>query len=167
MGQVPAQEKGIDATDLGKVKKLLPLVEGRIKHELPELDKLYKHLYANPELSLEEEQTAARMTKELESLGFKVTTKVGGHGIVGIFENGKGPTILIRTPYGKGSDLLPAYQAFVDRGYSVVMQDVRGRYASEGVFDALTAEGRDGSDTLDWIAAQPWSDGKVGMVGGS
>ena len=47
------------------------------------------------------------------------------------------------------------------------MQDVRGRYASEGVFDALKQEGPDGYDTLNWIAAQPWSDGKVGMIGGS
>ena len=77
------------------------------------------------------------------------------------------PTILIRTPYGKGADLLPSYRAFIDRGYAVVMQDVRGRYDSEGMFNGLTHEGRDGSDTIDWIAAQPWSDGKVGMIGGS
>lgn len=77
------------------------------------------------------------------------------------------PTVLVRTPYGKGLDLPPGYQAFVDRGYAVVVQDVRGRYASEGVFRPLTQEGPDGYDTLDWIARQPWSDGKVGMVGGS
>ena len=76
------------------------------------------------------------------------------------------PTILIRTPYGKGSDLPLGYQPFVDRGYAVVMQDVRGRYASEGGFRPLT-EGADGYDTLDWIAIQPWSDGKIGMIGGS
>src|SRR5262249_7391297 len=83
--------------------------------------------------------------------------------------DGKGrfPTILIRTPYGKGSDLLPGYQSFIDHEYAIVLQDVRGRYASEGVFQPLTQEGRDGSDTLDWIANQPWSDGKVGMIGGS
>ena len=77
------------------------------------------------------------------------------------------PTILIRTPYGKGADLPAAYQPFVERGYAVVMQDVRGRYKSEGVFQPLSQEGPDGYDTLDWIAAHPWSDGKVGMVGGS
>ena len=54
--------------------------------------------------------------------------------------------------YGKGSDLLASYQTFVDHGYTVVLQDVRGRYDSEGVFNALTQEGKDGSDTLDWIA---------------
>jgi len=77
------------------------------------------------------------------------------------------PTVLIRTPYGKGSDLSPAYRIFAEHGYAVVVQDVRGRYASEGVFQPLSQEGRDGYDTLDWIARQPWSDGKVGMIGGS
>ncbi len=42
-----------------------------------------------------------------------------------------------------------------------------GRYSSEGVFDALNQEGPDGYDTINWIASQPWSDGKVGMIGGS
>ena len=77
------------------------------------------------------------------------------------------PTILIRTPYGKGTDLLPGYPVFLDRGYAVVMQDVRGRYASQGLFDALKQEGPDGYDTLNWIAEQPWSNGKIGMMGGS
>ena len=47
------------------------------------------------------------------------------------------PAILIRTPYGKGTDFPPGYASFVDRGYAVVLQDVRGRYASEGVFNML------------------------------
>ena len=58
---------------------------------------LYKHLHANPELSLQEEQTAARMAEELKKLGFEVTTKVGGHGVVGVLKNGTGPTVLVRT----------------------------------------------------------------------
>jgi putative CocE/NonD family hydrolase len=81
--------------------------------------------------------------------------------------SGRFPAILIRTPYGKGTLLIPNYQAFVDHGYVVVMQDVRGRYDSEGVFSPLTHEALDGYDTINWIAAQPWSDGKVGMTGGS
>ena len=80
---------------------------------------------------------------------------------------GKFPTVLIRTPYGKGADLPAGYQSFINHGYAVVMQDVRGRYGSGGVFDVLNQEGPDGYDTLNWIAAQPWSDGKVGMIGGS
>jgi uncharacterized protein len=77
------------------------------------------------------------------------------------------PAILVRTPYGKGADFIPGYSSFIEHGYAVVLQDVRGRYGSEGVFDALKQEGPDGYDTLNWIAAQPWSDGKVGMIGGS
>jgi hypothetical protein len=77
------------------------------------------------------------------------------------------PTVLIRTPYGKGPDLPVGYLAFINHGYAVVMQDVRGRYGSGGVFNVLNQEGPDGYDTLNWIAAQPWSDGKVGMIGGS
>ena len=77
------------------------------------------------------------------------------------------PCILARTPYNKGTDIAPVYRAFVDRGYAVVVQDVRGRYDSEGAFEPLTQEPNDGDDTIYWIAHQPWSNGKVGMVGGS
>jgi len=80
---------------------------------------------------------------------------------------GRYPTILIRTPYGKGLDITPHYAAFVDRGYAVVAEDVRGRYESEGEFRPLVQEPLDGDDTLNWIARQPWSDGKIGMMGGS
>jgi putative CocE/NonD family hydrolase len=81
--------------------------------------------------------------------------------------SGRFPVILLRTPYGKGPDLPAGYQSFINHGYAVVMQDVRGRYASSGKFDLLNQEGPDGYDTLNWIAAQPWSDGRVGMIGGS
>jgi putative CocE/NonD family hydrolase len=80
---------------------------------------------------------------------------------------GRYSTILVRTPYGKGRDLLPNWRAFVDNGYAFVTQDVRGRYLSEGLFDPLRQEPADGDDTLNWIGTQPWSDGKVGMIGGS
>ncbi len=79
----------------------------------------------------------------------------------------RGPTLLIRTPYGKGADLNPNYRAFLQRGYALVVQDVRGRYDSEGVFKALDQEPNDGYDTLDWIGRQRWSNGRVGMIGGS
>jgi putative CocE/NonD family hydrolase len=77
------------------------------------------------------------------------------------------PVILVRTPYNKGDDLLPGYRFFVVHGYAMVVQDVRGRYESEGTFDSFTQEPGDGDDTLNWIARQPWSDGKIGMLGGS
>ena len=64
---------------------------------------------------------------------------------------GRFPTILIRTPYGKGTSLVPNYRAFVDHGYVVVTQDVRGRYESPGVFSPLTQEAPDGDDTLNCV----------------
>jgi putative CocE/NonD family hydrolase len=76
------------------------------------------------------------------------------------------PTVLVRTPYGRyrfGKVEL----RFVLRGYAVVAQDTRGREDSEGMWIPLTTEIEDGNNTLNWIANQPWSDGNVGMIGGS
>jgi uncharacterized protein len=77
------------------------------------------------------------------------------------------PAILVRTPYGKGPDLSTFYRGFVEHGYAFVIQDVRGRHESDGIFRPFDQEGPDGDDTLNWIARQPWSDGSVGMIGGS
>ncbi len=79
---------------------------------------------------------------------------------------GRYPTILIRTPYGRQVSLM-TMDWLVKRGYVVVSQDVRGRGGSDGDFDPLVWEKKDGYDTIDWITKQPWSDGKVGMIGGS
>lgn len=76
------------------------------------------------------------------------------------------PTVLLRTPYGRDSALNDAFK-FVSRGYAVVRQDVRGRGDSAGFFNAMHEEIGDGNDTLNWIAAQPWSDGNIGMIGAS
>ena len=76
------------------------------------------------------------------------------------------PAVLVRTPYGK-HDGAEQYYRFVQRGYAVVVQDVRGREDSTGEWMPNYYEVEDGSDTLDWIAEQPWSDGNVGMTGGS
>jgi amidohydrolase len=64
--------------------------------EYASLEALYKHLHAHPELSFQEEKTAARIAEELRAAGYAVTEKVGGHGVVGILTNGPGPTILLR-----------------------------------------------------------------------
>lgn len=80
---------------------------------------------------------------------------------------GRFPVAVQRTPYKKVSELTPGLRAFLDHGYAVVTQDVRGRYDSEGVFDQFIQEKNDGEDTLAWIAHQPWSDGRAGMFGGS
>jgi hypothetical protein len=77
------------------------------------------------------------------------------------------PVLVYRTPYGKES-ALKEYTTFrhaVERGYAVVVQDVRGRYASGGEFRPYQNEGRDGYDTIEWAAQQPWSNGAVGTFG--
>ena len=80
---------------------------------------------------------------------------------------GRAPTLVYRTPYGK-RDALDEDTTFtraVERGYAVVVQDVRGRYASDGEFRPYEHEGRDGYDTIEWAARQPWSNGRVGTFG--
>jgi putative CocE/NonD family hydrolase len=78
----------------------------------------------------------------------------------------KTPVILIRTPYKKeGYELRGRFYA--RRGYTVAIQDVRGRFASEGEWEALVHEPKDGYDAIEWLATQPWSTGKVGMLGAS
>lgn len=80
---------------------------------------------------------------------------------------GRWPTVLIRTPYNRKSPSNASYRYFVRQGYAVLIQDVRGCFASQGVFGSIMQEGPDGDDTIRWIAAQPWSDGSVVMAGSS
>jgi predicted acyl esterase len=83
---------------------------------------------------------------------------------------GKFPVVLIRLPYGKGEyyTYMPAYGRFLPKkGYVCVIQDVRGKWASRGEFQALSGEDEDGYDTLEWIAGQPWCDGNIAMMGES
>ena len=84
------------AADPSPAVKHLPAIDKHIDAEIADLLALYKHLHANPELSLQEEKSAARMADELTRLGFEVTPKVGGHGVVGVFKNGTGPTVWYR-----------------------------------------------------------------------
>jgi putative CocE/NonD family hydrolase len=81
---------------------------------------------------------------------------------------GKFPTILVRTPYGRRSwfnNYLALY--FAERGYNLVQQDTRGRYDSEGVFEPFTNEDSDGQATATWISQQGWFDGNLAMWGPS
>jgi predicted acyl esterase len=80
---------------------------------------------------------------------------------------GRFPTLLMRTPYNKEVRASGFARYFAARGYVVVVQDVRGRYKSEGHWRALYDDGRDGSDTAAWIAHQGWSDGSIGTLGTS
>ena len=77
-------------------------------------------------------------------------------------------TILTRTPYESGRDAFITLAVwFARRGYAFVIQDCRGRFESEGVFHAYAHDAEDGYDTLDWLAGQPWCDGKIGTWGRS
>ena len=79
---------------------------------------------------------------------------------------GRFPALLTRTPYDKqGAASEGKYYAA--RGYVVVANDTRGRFASEGTWHGLADDPQDGYDVVEWIAAQPWSDGKVGTFGTS
>ena len=77
------------------------------------------------------------------------------------------PAIVERTPYGKGRRSHPFTRRWWTPALPWWPQDVRGRYESEGVFAPLEQEPNDGNDTLNWVARQPWCDGKIGMIGGS
>jgi len=98
-------------------------VETQIESVSTQLETLYKHFHAQPELSLHEEKTAARLGDEMEALGFKVTRHVGGQGIVATLSNGNGPTVLVRTDL----DALPvAEQGDVPYASKVTTTDDKG-----------------------------------------
>ena len=83
-------------------------------------------------------------------------------------EGGPVPALVLRIPYNKDAaqTYVYAHPAWYARhGYAVLVQDSRGRYASEGEFYPLRLDGEDGFDTIEWCAAQPWCDGKVGSYG--
>ena len=78
----------------------------------------------------------------------------------------KFPVILLRTPYNK-EDSVQIANSFVPHGYVVVLQDVRGRYKSEGHWRPHVDDPNDGFDTAQWIGSQPWFDGGIGTLGSS
>src|SRR5258707_1095456 len=78
--------------------------------------------------------------------------------------DGPWPAVLTRTPYGKERD---TGTGFTSRQYARVVQDIRGQNRSEGKYRPWLDDIADGYDTVEWIARQPWSNGKVGMEGGS
>ena len=81
---------------------------------------------------------------------------------------GKFPIILKRTPYDKHNmDAADFGVKGASRGYVVINQDVRGRYTSDGEWYPFLHESNDGYDTVEWAASLPYSNGKVGMYGGS
>jgi putative CocE/NonD family hydrolase len=97
--------------------------------------------------------------------GVRLATDVYRPAAGGAAVAGKFPVVLERTPYGKE----PSGWAgeLVRHGYVAVVQDVRGRFHSQGTWRGMRDELADGYDTAAWIGAQPWCDGHLGMVGGS
>lgn len=84
----------------------------------------------------------------------------------GGLEGGPYPAILVRTPAGNHDPaLVAAARVLSDAGFALALQDVRGREDSAGTFEAFCNEGPDGYDAIEWIAAQPWCNGKVAMMG--
>ncbi|MCB0658629.1 MAG: amidohydrolase [Saprospiraceae bacterium] len=81
-------------------------VESLIEKDLPYLAEFYKSIHLDPEISLQEERTSHKLAEAMRDLGFEVTEKVGGYGVVAILRNGAGPQILYRTDM----DALPMYE---------------------------------------------------------
>ena len=79
------------------VASLQAAIEKSVEADYPKLDALYKEIHAHPELAFEEVKTAARLAAEMRALGFEVTENVGKTGLVAIYRNGDGPTIMVRT----------------------------------------------------------------------
>jgi amidohydrolase len=106
-------------------------VEEWFENQGEALIQLYKELHQSPELSYEEEQTAAKMAAQLRAMDFEVTEKVGGHGVVGVLKNGDGPTLLLRADM----DALPVVEETgLDYASKVKVRDARG--ATVGVMHA-------------------------------
>ena len=112
----------------------------------------------------------AQMTGAREELGVTIPMRDGVRLAADVVlppGAGRWPSVLVRTPYGRKSSVMAGYQFFVRRGYAVILEDVRGRYESQGVFGDTVQEGPDGNDTINWISEQPWSNGRVAMAGNS
>src|SRR6516162_634976 len=79
------------------VVSLKNTIERSVESEYPKLDALYKDIHAHPEIAFQEEKTAAKLAAEMRAIGFEVTEKVGKTGLVALYKNGDGPTIMVRT----------------------------------------------------------------------
>lgn len=99
--------------------------------------------------------------------GIKLATDIYRPAQNGAPAAGRFPVLLIRTPYTRVYKESGNAAFFVPRGYVLVVQSLRGRYGSEGRWRLFRDDPADGYDTCAWIAAQPWSDGNIGMLGGS
>ena len=95
-GPSGAQEENKKAIELPDNAEHREVISEWLEGKLPSLVKQYQHFHAHPELSFQEFKTATAIAKVFESAGFAVTSGVGRTGVVGVMENGEGPTLLIR-----------------------------------------------------------------------
>jgi amidohydrolase len=79
------------------VAKLKTTIEASVENEYPKLDALYKDIHAHPEIAFQEVKTAAKLAAEMRAIGFEVTEQVGRTGLVAMYRNGAGPTVMVRT----------------------------------------------------------------------
>jgi len=79
------------------VPSLKSAIEASVDSDYPHLDTLYKDIHAHPEIAFQEVKTAAKLAAEMRALGFEVTENVGKTGVVAIYRNGNGPTVMVRT----------------------------------------------------------------------
>jgi amidohydrolase len=79
------------------VAKLKTAIEASVENDYPKLDALYKDIHAHPELAFQEVKTAAKLAAEMRAIGFEVTEQVGKTGLVAMYRNGAGPTVMVRT----------------------------------------------------------------------
>lgn len=126
------------------VKERSAEVKQRLDAECQPLERLYKQLHANPELSLREAKTSARLARELREIGFDVTENVGGYGVVGVLKNGDGPTVMVRTDM----DALPV----AERTGLPYASKVRTRDKNENEVGVMHACGHDMHMTC-WVGA--------------
>lgn len=124
--QVPVRETSQSTDDATKEK-----VGKWIEKQLPEMVPFYQWLHKHPEVSFEEEKTAEYLAKAWEKIGFEVHRKIGGHGIVGIYRNGKGPRVMLRTDL----DALPVTER-TELPYASSQKTVTKDGATSGVMHA-------------------------------
>ena len=114
--------------------------------------------------------TAQETKSTIQTTEFMVEMRDGVKLATTVFlpdDTGPWPVILTRTPYGKDRGGGRAAGRYTTAGYAYVTQDQRGRFRSEGEYTPHENELDDGYDTVEWIARQPWSNGRVGATGGS
>jgi uncharacterized protein len=155
---------GIDMTVLADAGSKVYLIEVPSQHALF-VREGYEALRKAPDNTLV--STASHQVKVLRNVAVPMRDAIKlATDVYAPEGDGRFPVILVRTPYKKEMVELQA-RYYARRGYAFAVQDCRGRFGSPGVWEPFVNEAKDGYDAIEWLAAQPWSTGKVGMIGGS